>query len=65
MHAKPHPRRDRDITCYHGNITVEERYGQLITCCLGNRSSIVQLSQFMLVLVLGRSMLSCTQVTRK
>ena len=26
----------RDITCYLGNIIVEERYGQILRCCLGN-----------------------------
>ena len=38
--ARPHPREgyNYNITCYLGNITVQERHGQrnVLRCCLGN-----------------------------
>ena len=37
--ARPHFREGYNyyISCYLGNITVEERYGNILRCCLGNR----------------------------
>ena len=37
--GRPHPREGYNyyITCYLGNITVEERYENIFRCCLGNR----------------------------